>query len=40
MEKFRMNGGAKHSKQTHTRKTPNYIKMEKKMNVKWFDGLI
>jgi hypothetical protein len=35
-----MNGGAKHSKQTHTRKIPNYMKMEKQMNVKWLDGHI
>jgi len=35
-----MNGGAKHSKQTHTRKIPNYMKMEKQMNVKRLDGHI
>jgi hypothetical protein len=38
MEKSWMNGGANHSKQTHTRKIPNYIKMEKQKNVKWLDG--
>jgi hypothetical protein len=33
-----MNEGAKHSKQTHTRKILDHIKMEKKKNVKWLDG--
>jgi hypothetical protein len=33
-----MNGRAKHSKQTHTKKIPNHIKMAKKKNVKWLDG--
>ncbi len=38
MEKSWMNGEAKHSKQTHTKKIPNYIKMEKQKNVNWLDG--
>jgi len=35
-----MNGGAKHSKQTHIKNIPNYIKIEKQKNVKWLDGHI
>ncbi len=38
MEKSWMNGGAKHSRQTDTRKIPDYIKMEKQKNDKWVDG--